>query len=315
MKSIAKIAVESRRRPAVVPLRAKACPGVQTSFNRITVRQGTHFCAFLQQQMDAWDKERRKSFSPVDPVALARTPKIGGSTFAPAWAVDSVEEDQLLALQAETDRYLAHLPRSAGGRLASLRLAEPLPGGVSIFGIGKEKVAQQANCFDGYRGSMERNIITVCPGGQMPGDLVLSPYDVRAYKYLFAINRFGLHLMREMTPCSATVRGFPGHPQVAQCAAAGGEAFFNAPDKVVINLGSGRFPVDDASAADGIAKYFLACGMNEVTVLFSPRDFSVEPYCLKDRYGKDLPNKVYRRVYSRDAAAADADTDAKTEPL
>ena len=302
MKSVIKLASECNRRNALnFALRGKLSPGkrnpaVSALSARIAVRLGTNFCAFMQQQMEAWDSERRKSFKQIDPVSLARTPKLGGSSFAPAWAVEIVPDEPLQALQEETVQYLAELAGSGNQRLASTHLATPLRGGIAIFGIGKETLPHKANYFDGYRGSLKQEIITARPGGQMPGNLLLSPYDVRAFKYLYAINRFGLHLLREMTPCDATTRGFPGHPQVAQCAAAGGEAFFTASDKVVINLGSARYPVENAGAIDAVARYFLACGMNEVTAVFTARDLSVEPYSLKDRYGENLPNKVYRRA-------------------
>jgi hypothetical protein len=46
---------------------------------------------------------------------------------------------------------------------------------------------------------------------------------------------------------------------------------------------------------ENTAKYWLACGYDEVVAVFSSRDLQNKPYGMKDRYGKNLPNVIYRR--------------------
>lgn len=250
------------------------------------------FCELITDHMAAWENDRRKGFIDIDPVALAKTPKISGSSFAQPWAVEVVSDEALVELNAETDRYAAQL-----AQLPPRKLPQTLPGNPVIFGIGPLKAPCNATILDSAPSALSKDIITTRAGASIAGDIVRSPYDVRAFKHLFVINHYGLHLVREMSQCKTTARGIAGHPQLADEAAIGGEAFFDPhdPGTVVINFGSGRFPPESGQAMDAAAKYWLACGMNKVVAVFADRDFGAEPYGIRDRYGKDLPNKVYLR--------------------
>ena len=173
-----------------------------------------------------------------------------------------------------------------------------MPGNPNIFGIGPLKEPLNQNLFENGPIPVGKSITITRAGEQIAGPIERSPYDVRDFKYLFAISPYGLHTVREMTPWRTNARGIVGHPQLAEQAAIGGEAFFDPDNRgtVYINFGSGRFPPGSTQAMDAAAKYWLACGMDKVVAVFSDRDFKVQAYELKDRYGKNLPNKVYLRA-------------------
>ena len=255
------------------------------------------YCAFLETQIAAWERERDKA-SKLDIHALMAADRVSGSSFAPPWSVEIVKPEMLDALEAETMAYrnrLAHRQKVTGKRLP-----EGLPGNPAIFGIGPLKPATGANLLDSSPSALNAAIIDLLPGERKPPALLRGPYDVRACKYLFVIDQYGLHALHELTPCATTARGFGGHPQLPAVngwAAIGGEAFFSDADdrKVFINFGSGRFPPESVAHIEATSRYWLACGMNEVVAVFENRDLSQRAYGLADRYGQQLPNKVYRR--------------------
>lgn len=262
------------------------------------------YCDWLECQMQEWQREREK-FAGMDVSRLLNAPKVSGSSFAAPWAVQMVEQAELDALQAETERY-AHMV-SALKKSPMHRSPVALPGNPDIFGIGPMNAARNANVLDSSPSALGAHVISVSPGEWDYSSVIRGPYDFRACKYLFVIDYYGLHLLHELTPCKTTARGFGGHTQLASIdgqAAIGGEAFFSEDDvsTVVVNFGSGRFPPSGVAAMDAAAKYWLACGMNQVVAVFSARDLSVRPYGIGDRYGAQLQNKVYLRRLSIDMA-------------
>ena len=265
--------------------------------NRKSGQPASSYCAFLETQLAAWEREREKA-SKVDIRALMAAERVSGSSFAPPWSVEIVPPDTLDLLAAETQVYrdrLAQLQKASGKRLPA-----GLPGNPAIFGIGPLKSATGANLLDSSPSALNAFIIDLPPGAHQLPPVLRGPYDLRACKYLFVIDQYGLHVLHELTPCATAARGFGGHPQLPAVngwAAIGGEAFFSDADdrKVVINFGSGRFPPDTVAHMEATSRYWLACGMNEVVAVFENRDLSQRAYGLGDRYGQQLPNKIYRR--------------------
>jgi len=77
--------------------------------------------------------------------------------------------------------------------------------------------------------------------------------------------------------------------------------------RLCVGMDGGQVPLmrvldSGVAAMDAAAKYWLACGMNQVVAVFSARDLSVRPYGIGDRYGAQLQNKVYLRRLSIDMA-------------
>ncbi len=265
------------------------------------------YCDYLAEQMRAWERDRQKA-AVMDIQALMTAQKISGSSFAPPWATAIVECASLDILKAETDAYrnrLSQIQKEMSGR----RLPVALPGNPPIFGIGPLKMVRNPSILDSSPSALTPFIVELYPGDRQVPSVLRGPYDVRACKYLFVIDQYGLRVLHELTPCKTTSRGFGGHPQLPKLdgwAAIGGEAFFSDEDdrKVIINFGSGRFPPHSVAQMEASARYWLACGMNEVVAVFSERDLAARPYDLGDRYGKHLPNKRYlRKVKIRDESA------------
>lgn len=305
MKAIGKISASHRQR-TITASPAPFHTGHHTAHirmspgslpNRKSGEPASSYCAFLESQMAAWEREREKA-SKVDIRALMTADRASGSSFAPPWSVEIVKSDTLDALEVETMAYrdrLAQLQRISGKRLPA-----SLPGNPAIFGIGPLKPATGANLLDSSPSALNAFIIDLLPGECKLPPLLRGPYDRRAGKYLFLIDQYGLHVLHELTPCTTTARGFGGHPQLPAVngwAAIGGEAFFSDTDhrKVFINFGSGRFPPDSVAQMEATSRYWLACGMNEVVAVFENRDLSRRAYGLGDRYGQQLANKIYRR--------------------
>ena len=305
MRAIGKISALRRHRTLIAP----AAPALlrhhpaqirklsESLSHRKTGEPASSYCAFLETQIAAWNREREKA-AKVDIQALMAAECVSGSSFASPWSVEIVNPWTLDALAAETMAYrdrLSQLQKASGKRLPA-----GLPGNPVLFGIGPLKPAIGANLLDSSPSALNACIIDLLPGERKLPSLKRGPYDLRACKYLFVIDQYGLHVLHELTPCKTTARGFGGHPQLPAVngwAAIGGEAFFSNEDdrKVFINFGSGRFPPDSVAQMEATARYWLACGMNEVVAVYEDRDLSKRAYGLGDRYGQQLANKVYRR--------------------
>lgn len=109
MKAIGKISTSRRQRTitaSAAPVHAgHHPPHIRLSSGSLSFRKsgepGSSYCAFLETQIAAWEREREKA-SKVDIRALLAADRVSGSTFAPPWSVEIVEPDTLDALEVET---------------------------------------------------------------------------------------------------------------------------------------------------------------------------------------------------------------------
>ena len=166
-----------------------------------------------------------------------------------------------------------------------------------LHGIGKLRLPADCNPLEVDGFALEDHTQTTRPGLGRFKEVLSGGYDNRPYKYLYVIDHEGLHIVREFTECEKSSRGIAVHSLVKSHAIIGGEAFFDAnePGRVYINFGSSRYFPTSVQQMENTAKYWLACGYDEVVAVYSSRDFKLKPYGMKDRYGKNLPNVVYRR--------------------
>ncbi len=166
-----------------------------------------------------------------------------------------------------------------------------------LHGIGKLRLPADCNPLEVDGFVLKDRTQTTRPGLGRFRDVACGGYDNRPYKYLYVIDAEGLHLVREFTECEKSSRGIAVHSLIKSHAIIGGEAFFDAhePGRVYINFGSSRYYPTSVQQMENTAKYWLACGYDEVVAVYSSRDLHDKPYGMKDRYGKNLPNVIYRR--------------------
>ena len=166
-----------------------------------------------------------------------------------------------------------------------------------LHGIGKLRLPADCNPLEVDGFVLKDRTQTTRPGLGKFRDVACGGYDNRPYKYLYVIDADGLHLVREFTECEKSSRGIAVHSLIKSHAIIGGEAFFDAhePGRVYINFGSSRYYPTSVQQMENTAKYWLACGYDEVVAVYSSRDLHDKPYGMKDRYGKNLPNVIYRR--------------------
>lgn len=166
-----------------------------------------------------------------------------------------------------------------------------------LHGIGKLRLPADCNPLEVDGFVLENRTQTTRPGLGKFRDVACGGYDNRPYKYLYVIDAEGLHLVREFTECEKSSRGIAVHSLIKSHAIIGGEAFFDAHEsgRVYINFGSSRYYPTSVQQMENTAKYWLACGYDEVVAVYSSRDLQEKPYGMKDRYGKNLPNVIYRR--------------------
>ena len=167
-----------------------------------------------------------------------------------------------------------------------------------LHGIGKLRLPSDCNPLEVDGFILEPHTQTTRPGLGRFKEVACGGYDNRPYKYLYVIDAEGLHIVREFTECEKSSRGIAVHSLIKSHGIIGGEAFFDAnePSRVYINFGSSRYYPTSVQQMENTAKYWLACGYTEVVAVYSSRDLQNKPYGMKDRYGKNLPNVIYRRA-------------------
>ena len=167
-----------------------------------------------------------------------------------------------------------------------------------LHGIGKLRLPSDCNPLEVSGFALGDQTQTTRPGSGRFKDVACGGYDNRPYKYLYVIDAEGLHIVREFTECEKSSRGIAVHSLIKSHGIIGGEAFFDAnePSRVYINFGSSRYYPTSVKQMENTAKYWLACGYEEVVAVYSSRDLQIKPYGMKDRYGQNLPNVIYRRT-------------------
>jgi hypothetical protein len=167
-----------------------------------------------------------------------------------------------------------------------------------LHGIGKLRLPSDCNPLEVDGFILEPHTQSTRPGLGRFKEVACGGYDNRPYKYLYVIDEEGLHIVREFTECEKSSRGIAVHSLIKTHGIIDGEAFFDVvePSRVYINFGSSRYYPTSVQQMENTAKYWLACGYDEVVAVYSSRDLQNKPYGMKDRYGKNLPNVIYRRA-------------------
>ena len=230
-----------------------------------------HAAPYLSNYVKDWIEKNRHKLDLNS--SEANTP--GDSTFAMPNAIVSMS-------QSEIESFLVQKKEVHQGVL---------------HGIGKLRLPSDCNPLEVDGFVLEERTQTTRPGLGKFKEVACGGYDNRPYKYLYVIDAEGLHLVREFTECEKSSRGIAVHSLIKSHAIIGGEAFFDAhePGRVYINFGSSRYYPTSVQQMENTAKYWLACGYDEVVAVYSSRDLQAKPYGMKDRYGKNLPNVIYRR--------------------
>jgi hypothetical protein len=166
-----------------------------------------------------------------------------------------------------------------------------------LWSIGPERPVANCNPFDVKPEAIDSDRSTSRPGKGPFRYVARGAYGNRNFKYLWAIDHRGMHIAREMTPCSLSSRGIITHSILVDRGIVGGEIFFDREDtgKVFINFGSARLPLEDVWQAEKSAEFVLALGYHTVVAMIPDRRLSEYPYCMSDRYGKQVQNVVYRQ--------------------
>lgn len=173
-----------------------------------------------------------------------------------------------------------------------------------MWRIGCIKSVANCNPIDINPKALDSERMTRRPGQGRFDPVAPGAYGNRRFKYLFAIDHLGMHIAREMTPCSLDSRGVITHSKLVREGIIGGEIFFDVddPGKVCINFGSARLPIEDLRQAERTAEFVLALGYHTVVAMMPDRDLSQFKYDMSDRYGSRVQNVVYRaqRVLTRE---------------
>lgn len=77
-------------------------------------------------------------------------------------------------------------------------------------------------------------------GGEKFNDIILGAHNDLTTKYLWTIDERGINIALEKTPMP-TPRGNIVHTNLSSEAYIGGEVWFIAEDRIIVNAGSGRF--------------------------------------------------------------------------
>jgi len=229
----------------------------------------------LHETRVEWAKARRTKII-VDPIQLSSQHRVSDTTLDRPWRYVEIPPSHLEHLSG-----IHYVCASSSYRL---------------WGIGKSKPAENSNPHDIYPSALQDQLHSRRPGQGPFTEVVTGPYGDRYSKYLFVIDHLGMHIIREMTPCDFSSRGIPLHSLMKSEAVIGGEIFFDTVDKtkVFINFGSARFPVESNFQAEKVAEFVLALGYQTVVTMIPNRDLRDDKYGMGDRYGKDVPNVVFK---------------------
>ena len=210
----------------------------------------------------------------VDPVQIANTPKVHLSTFAHPWKVVTVSDDEISKF---------------------INMDENDFDSNGVYNIGPARSVSNTNPFDLPSACPSIQIKSKKPGEGVFTNVTTGPYGQREFKYLYLIDHSGMHIVREMTPCPESSRGIPMHSLIKSHGVVGGEIFFDDdnPKVAYINFGSARLTFRDAAEADRTARFVLSLGYEKIIAVYPDRDFSINPYGMKDRYGESPAHVVY----------------------
>jgi hypothetical protein len=227
-----------------------------------------------------WARERQKAMQ-VDLATLNNNPRATDTTLAEPWRTIIIPKRTLEKL-----KYHEY----------------PVPTGIGpLWGIGECRPVSNCNPLDINPGAIDSDRKTRRPGHYSWNgcfdDVVRGAYGNRNFKYLWAIDHEGMHIAREMTPCNLSSRGIITHSILVDKGVAGGEIFFDIDDKgkVYANFGSARLAIQNARQAEKVAEFVLALGYHTVVAMIPDRDLEKYPYGMRDRYGKNVENMVFKR--------------------
>jgi hypothetical protein len=221
--------------------------------------------------------EMKKKAMVIDPKVIASTPKVISSTFADPWKMVSVSEREIADLKA------MHYDGFEFGK--------------TLYNIAPYREISNTNPFDTDTCVLKNQLQSRKPGEGIFIDVATGPYGQREFKYLYLIDFEGMHIIREMIPCTVSSRGVPLHSLIKYRGVIGGEIFFDDqnPRVAYVNFGSARLTFRNSGEAENAAKFILSLGYDKIVAVYSDRDFSAAPYGMKDRYGESLANAVFVR--------------------
>lgn len=221
-----------------------------------------------------WARDRQRAIR-VDETTLNLAPRMTDTTLARPWKSVMVPRARLDNLTHHHYWNWSH---------------------AKLWHIGFGKRVANCNPIDIDPGALSSERMTRRPG-QSPFDAVVrGAYGNRNFKYLFAIDHLGMHIAREMTRCDLDSRGIITHSKLVSAGVIGGEIFFDIDehDKVYINFGSARLPIESNEQAEATAEFVLALGYRTVVAMIPERNLQESAYGMADRYGRDVQNVVYR---------------------
>lgn len=259
---------------------APAARAVRCAVPRMALRRVTGMPDDQHALRVQWARDRQKAMQ-VDSATLNDHPRATDTTLAEPWRTVLVAERKL--------RALAHHEY-------------PVPTGIgNLWGVGECRAVSNCNPLDINPSAIDAERMTRRPGsrsweGKFRG-VVRGAYGNRNFKYLWALDHQGMHIAREMTRCDLSSRGIITHSILVDQGVVGGEMFFDIDDedKVYVNYGSARLPLQDTRQAEKVAEFVLALGYRTVVAMIPDRDLKTLSYSMADRYGKDIENIVFKR--------------------
>ncbi len=222
-----------------------------------------------------WARDKQKAMT-VDLTTLNDGPRLTDTRLDKPWRIVEVPRERLETLKRCEYSYCSSL--------------------VGMWSIGFGRDVANCNPIDVNPGALYHERMTRRPGEGRFDRVVPGAYGNRNFKYLFAIDHCGMHIAREMTPCSLDSRGIITHSKLVDRGVIGGEIFFDVddPGKVCINFGSARLPIQNTQQAYRTAEFVLALGYHTVVAMIPDRELAEQPYGMGDRYGSNVQNVVFR---------------------